>query len=334
MPTVHLVNIAPSDALRDDEGNAVHNGAIGVLHQAQDGVRSGKPIPRDPTATAPTMLGPRLTTFSVVNGPGAVFDGKVMVNRKLSAADQARGIVHDWAMHSDCALPAFVLPASPSKEDEALAQAVLERFQAKKPTEADAEAYGKAFQVAGSSESQRAFDFKQSAVALTPKLWLPGDEGHDIAPAELIQLLAAQQAEDWDEVLKHIPGPTNLIVAAGVDQTGAIINSQFMGLSANTSTPSGSDTTMTGEILTSGGGLVPQSVTYSHTNGTGTFVDSATFTANGSDSLSVVVAQMNLRTASAGGGTMRAKEQLSSTVTLSSSGDAVTVTYTLTSTAS
>lgn len=333
MPAVNLVNIAPSAPAPpvNDE-----TGAQAFLHQKQDGVHSGKPIPRDPTATvAKPELGPRITSFSVPDH-GSVFCAKAgaMVNRKLSPADQACAIVRDWAIHSDCAVPAFVLPASDSAGDRALAQAVLERFQAKQPDEAAAEAYGKAFQVAGNPRADRAFAYKQSAIALTPRLWVPGDEAAGLDPCDLIPLLAASEAQAWEETLAAIVGPTALVVNAGVDQSGAFINSTYMGLSANTTDPAGSDTSMTGEILTASGGLVPQAVSYSHTNGTGAFVASATHTANGSDSLPVTVAKVNLRTASGGGGTMRVHEKLTATATITSSGDALTTTYTLTSAAS
>ena len=335
MPAVNLVNIAPS--VPDTGGKPT--AADVFLHQTQgnvaDGqpVHDGKPLPRDPTATLPKHdLGPRLTYVST-GAEGAVYDpaAGVMVNRALSAEDQARAIVHDWAMHSDCAVPAFVLPASDDPADHALAQAVLARFLAKQPTEQDAEAFGKAFQTVGRGDvAEAAYAYKQRAVALAPKLWVPGAEGDDIAPDDLLLLLAAQQAEDWDAMLAAITGPTALVVNAGVDQAGTFINSTYLGLSASTTDPVAGDTSLTGEILTSGGGLVPASVTYSHTNGTGTFTASCTHTANGSDSLPVTVAQMCLRTASGGGGTMRVREKYSSTATLSASGDAMTSTYTLT----
>lgn len=333
MPAVNLVNIAPSEP----DNSGAPTAAQALLHQkGPDGAHSGKPIPRDPTATtARGDLGPRLTVFSVPD-EGSVFCSKagVMVNRKLSPADQARAVVHDWAIHSDCAVPAFVLPASDAPADKALAEAVLARFVAKQPDQAAAEAYGKAFQIAGNPNADRAFEFKQSAVALTPRLWVPGAEGEDICADDLLMLLAARQAEQWEEMLSAITGPTALVVNAGVDQAGSFINSTYLGLSANTTAPSGSDTSLTGEILTAGGGLVPQAVTYSHTNGTGTFTASATSTANGSDSLPVTIGSMCLRTASGGGGTMRVREVLSSTATISASGDALTTTYTLTGTAS
>jgi len=339
MPAVNLVNVAPSVPVITGS-----TGADAYLHQTQgntsDGrpVHDGKPIPRDPTATeARHDLGPRLTFFSTP-AAGAVYDPAqgVIVERILSASDQARAIVHDWAMHSDCAVPAFVLPASDDPADKALAEAVLARFITKQPDEAAAEQYGKAFQITGRGDkADAAWAYKQRAALITPKLWVPGESDiYGIDPTDIVQLVAAQEAESWEAALAAITGPTALVVNAGVDQSGAFINSTYLGLSANTTAPSGSDTSLTGEITTSGGGLVPQSVTYAHTNGTGTFTASATATANGSDSLPVTIGSMCLRTSSGGGGTMRVREVLSSTATISASGDALTVTYTLTSTAS
>lgn len=347
MPAVNLVNVAVSvpDPVPGETG------AHALLHQRQgnvvDGfpVHDGKPVSRDPTATRPLHeLGPRLTTIATP-GEGAVYcsEAGVMVNRKLSAADQARAVVHEWAQHSDCAVPAFVLPASGSKQDAALAEAVLARFLAKQPTEQDAETYGRAFQVAGRGDrAQLAFRYKERATHITPRLWLPGDEGEGLPASDLLLLLAAHRTAEWEEMLAAISGPVALILNAGVDTAHknlfgtASADAQYnhMSLSANASAPAGSDTTLTGEILTAGGGLYPGQGTYAHTNGTTTSTLTKTFTANGSDSLPVTIAQIGMRNASAGGGTLGVKELLSATATLSVSGDALTVTYTANSSAS
>ena len=106
-----------------------------------------------------------------------------------------------------------------------------------------------------------------------------------------------------------------------------------MSLSANATPPVATDTTLTGEILTVGGGLYPAQGAYAHTAGTTTSTVTKTFTSNGTDSLPVTLAQAGLRNASAGGGTLGVKELLSSTATLTTAGDALTVTYTPTSSA-
>ena len=342
MPAVNLVNIAPSVPVITAE-----TAAEAFLHQTQgnvvDGqaVHDGKPLPRDPTATKPVdTLGPALTYVST-GAHGAVYDpaAGVMVERALSAADQARAVVHDWAMHSDCAVPAFVLPASDDPADKALAEAVLARFLAKQPTEQDAEAYGKAFQTVGRGDvADLAYAYKQRAALLSPKLWVPGQDGQDIAASDLLLLLAAQEAQDWEAMLAAITGPTALIVNAGVDAALGIIDTLYMGISANTSSPSGSDTSLTGELTNSSSGLKPVAGTYAHTNGQSTATQTATFTANSYDAsnsiVPVTVGSMCLRTASGGGGTMRVLEVLSSTATLSAANDAVTVTYTATASSS
>lgn len=342
MPAVNLVNVAPSEPIVTGE-----TAADVYLHQRQgnavDGqpVHDGKPIPRDPTLTKPRHdLGPRLTFFRV-GDHGAVYDPQAgaMVERALSAADQARAIVHDWAIHSDCAVPAFVLPASDDPADKALAEAVLARFITKQPDEAAAEQYGKAFQITGRGDkADAAYAYKARAAALTPKLWVPGQEAFEVCAADVLLLLAAEQAQDWEAMLAAISGPTALVVNAGLDSALSIIDTLYMGISANTTDPVGSDTSLTGELTNASSGLKPVAGTYAHSNGTTTATQSATFTANSYDAsnsiVPVTIGSMCLRTASGGGGTMRVREKLSSTATLSASGDALTVTYTLNGSAS
>lgn len=349
MPAVNLVNIAVS--IPDPAEPA----AQAFLHQTQGKVvngvpvHDGKPLPRDPTATeARHDLGPRLTYFATPT-EGSVYCTKkgVMVDRKLSAADQARLIVHDWAMHSDCALPAFVLPATEDPADKALAEAVLARFLSKQPTTEEAEAFGKAFQLTGrGDQADAAYAYKQRAVDLTPRLWVPGAEGSNISAQDLLLLLAAEQAQEWEEVLSHISGLTNLVVNGGLDSSGKnLIGTStqdtpytYMGISATSTAPSASDTTLSGELTNASSGLKSAQITYSHTNGTGAFVGQVTFTANSYDQsnsiVPVTIAQICIRNASGGGGTMGIRELLSSTATLSASGDALTVTYTLNGSAS
>lgn len=105
--------------------------------------------------------------------------------------------------------------------------------------------------------------------------------------------------------------------------------SNYIALTANSTAPSASDTTLTGEITTAGGGLVRAQATYAHTNGQATATLSKTFTANGSDSLPVTVAKIGIFNASSSG-TMTNETLLSATATLSASGDTLTVTDTIT----
>lgn len=106
----------------------------------------------------------------------------------------------------------------------------------------------------------------------------------------------------------------------------------YMAVTANSTSPSASDTTLTGEITTSGGGLVRKLATYAHTGGTNTYTLTATFTANGSDSLPVTLAKIGVFNSIVGStGLMLFETLLSATATLSSSGDNVTITETVTS---
>lgn len=102
----------------------------------------------------------------------------------------------------------------------------------------------------------------------------------------------------------------------------------YMALTANSTAPAATDTTLTGEITTSGGGLVRKLATYAHTAGTNTYTLTGTFTANGSDSLPVTVAKIGTFN-SITSGQMLHETLLSATATLSASGDALTITQTV-----
>jgi len=101
-------------------------------------------------------------------------------------------------------------------------------------------------------------------------------------------------------------------------------------LSANTGGAfATTDTTLAGEIVTVGGGLIRKQMTYAHTAGTNTSTLTGTWTANGTDSLPVVLAswaQFNALTA----GTGAEELALSATATITVSGDSETTTFTLT----
>jgi hypothetical protein len=103
----------------------------------------------------------------------------------------------------------------------------------------------------------------------------------------------------------------------------------YMALTANATAPSASNTTLTAEITTAGGGLLRAQATYAHTGGTNTTTLTKTFTANGSDSLPVTLAKIGVFNA-ASSGTMGYETLLNSTATLSASGDSVTITDTVT----
>lgn len=103
----------------------------------------------------------------------------------------------------------------------------------------------------------------------------------------------------------------------------------YMGVSANATAPSASNTTLPGEITTAGGGLLRAQATYAHTTGTNTSTLTRTFTANGSDSLPVTLAKIGILNA-ASVGTLGYETLLSATSTLTVSGDNVTITETVT----
>lgn len=345
MPSVQLVNIAPSDPVASEAEAYLHNTIRGSVGANGEPVKGWKPLPRDPTASKPCRdLGPTFTTFVVRDEPNSVFDpaqGRMVNKDKLTADDQSRLIRHDWAMHSDCATPAFVLPTDAgSKADVELAKAVAARFNAKAPDEAKAERVGEAFRLTGRSteDADRAWKYHESAVVLECKLWLPTDDAADplIPTHQLLQLLAAQEQEHWEEVLGRINGPTALLVNGGRDAVldGHFATYVYIGLTATSTAPSASDTSLTGQITTGGGGLVAGAGTHAHTAGTSSATLTKTHTSNGSDSLPVTIAQVGVRNASGTGGTMATRTLLSSTATLSASGDALTTTMTTTLTPS
>lgn len=103
----------------------------------------------------------------------------------------------------------------------------------------------------------------------------------------------------------------------------------YVALTANTTSPSAGDTTLTAEIATASGGLIRAQATYAHTGGAATYTLTKTFTANGNDSLPVTIGKVGVFNASSSG-TMPWSTLLSPTATVSASGDALTITVTIT----
>lgn len=68
----------------------------------------------------------------------------------------------------------------------------------------------------------------------------------------------------------------------------------YMALTATSTAAVDGDTTLTGEITTSGGGLIRQLATYAHTAAGTTTTLTKTFTTNGSDTVPVTVAQIGI----------------------------------------
>ena len=103
----------------------------------------------------------------------------------------------------------------------------------------------------------------------------------------------------------------------------------YTALTANSTAFSAASTTLTGEITTSGGGLIRKQSTYAHTTGTTTATLTTTYTANGSDSKPVTIAKVGVFNASTSG-TLGYETLLSSTATITNTGDSLTVTHTIT----
>lgn len=104
----------------------------------------------------------------------------------------------------------------------------------------------------------------------------------------------------------------------------------FMGLTANASAVASGDTTLPGEITTGGGGLIRKIATLAHTAGAATGTSVAVFTANGSDALPVTIAKMGISSSLLSTMPNLLQTLLNATATLTTSGDQLTVTDTIT----
>lgn len=127
----------------------------------------------------------------------------------------------------------------------------------------------------------------------------------------------------------HTAGKDFAASALGDRSGSRAAAADYLALSTNNTAPAAGDTTLAGEITTSGGGLVRKQASYAHTTGASTYTLTATFTANGSDSLPATPEKVGVFNASSSG-TMPWSRLLSPTVTLSAVGDAVTITETIT----
>lgn len=127
----------------------------------------------------------------------------------------------------------------------------------------------------------------------------------------------------------HTAGKDMIASAIGDRSGSRAAAADYLALTANTTSPSAGDTTLTAEITTGGGGLIRAQATYAHTGGASTFTLTKTFTANGSDSLPVTLGKVGVFNASSSG-TMVWSSLLSPTATLSASGDSCQITETIT----
>jgi len=105
----------------------------------------------------------------------------------------------------------------------------------------------------------------------------------------------------------------------------------YMALTANNGAPAAGDTTLTGEITTSTGGLKRLAAAYAHTGSATTYTLTGSYTANGNDTLPVTIAKIGtFDTLTPATGILFHETLLSATATLSASGDQLVVTQTVT----
>lgn len=158
---------------------------------------------------------------------------------------------------------------------------------------------------------------------VAPKWVISDDEKFQEALAEYYHCDVGQQ------VMLLTNGGRDAIHAQAFSTSTQPTTFNYIALTASTTAPAATDTSLAGEITTSGGGLVRAQATYAHTTGTNTTTLTHTFTANGTDSLPVTIAQIGVFNASTSG-TLCFHTALSGTATLSVIGDNVTVTETIT----
>lgn len=122
------------------------------------------------------------------------------------------------------------------------------------------------------------------------------------------------------------PGATSVYTI----MPGAGAPAFFLGLSTSVAAVGAGDTTLASEITTVGGGLIRKQATIAHTAGASSGTLSATFTANGTDSLPVTVGKVGVSQSLLSGWNNLFQTLLGTTATLSASGDQLTVTDTVT----
>jgi hypothetical protein len=105
----------------------------------------------------------------------------------------------------------------------------------------------------------------------------------------------------------------------------------YMGLTATSTAAVDGDTTLTGEITTASGGLIRQLATYAHTAAGTTTTLTKTFTATGSDTFPVTVAQIGIfQGVLVAASRMAFRTLLNASGTLNAAGDQLQVTHTTT----
>jgi hypothetical protein len=132
--------------------------------------------------------------------------------------------------------------------------------------------------------------------------------------------------------------PTNVLTEGGRDAlheqhlkgSAQPAGFEWGALTKYATTPVATKTKLEEEITTSEGGLIREKMTFAHSAGTNTSTLTHTWTANVHDSLPITIAQWANFNKTKELGTMGEYDALSSTATLSASGDSITVTFTLT----
>lgn len=154
-------------------------------------------------------------------------------------------------------------------------------------------------------------------VAEDPEVQRAVEQFFGIKPPKGPVALYTNAGRDW--VAQQVLGAA---VAAATNQM------KYVALTANSTNPAATDTTLTGEITTASGGLVRGAGTFAHTTAASSSTITKTHTANGSDSLPVTIAKEGLFN-DPSAGSMGFETLLSVTATLSASGDALTTTWTI-----
>lgn len=182
-------------------------------------------------------------------------------------------------------------------------------------------------------------DLRHCALAVHETEQIMGVHSGGVAPA----WVSCPDSPDLEEALaQHFAcprgEPTMLLTNLGRDDLHAQhlgTSAQpaaynFVGLTANATAPSASNTSLPSEITTGGGGLIRKQLTYAHTGGTNTSTLTGTYTANGSDSLPVTIAKIGVFKHITTAATMGYETLLNATATITVSGDSLTLTETVT----
>lgn len=165
---------------------------------------------------------------------------------------------------------------------------------------------------------------KLEAVKTKEGVTVPG--GALLTTALLVPALTLLLAKSMPWLKTNAGNDVQAAQMAGAASATAVL--KWVALTANVTAPAAGDTTLTGEITTAGGGLIRKAGTYAHTTGAASYTITTTFTANGTDSLPVTIGKRGIFDASASGN-MGFETLVLPTATLSASGDALTLTDTI-----